>query len=64
MTLEREKQDRIKAALAESEARFLAGERSPKQLELEKINAEIKARNLKLVDIRSDGDCLYIGVLS
>merc|ERR1739838_868530 len=28
---EREKQDRIKAALAESEARFLAGERGPKQ---------------------------------
>merc|ERR1712189_13472 len=59
---EREKQDRIKAALAESEARFLAGERSPKQLELEKIQKSVSAQNLKIHEIRSDGDCLYSSI--
>ena len=45
---EKDRSDRLKAALKESEERFLAGERSPKQVEMAKIGDYCKGQNLKI----------------
>ena len=59
---EKDRHNRLKAAMKESEERFLAGERSPKQVELAKVGEYCKDKNLKIVDIRSDGNCLYASI--
>jgi len=59
---EKAKQERIKAALKESEEKFLRGELTPKIIEQNSIQNILTSRGLKVHSINSDGDCLYSSV--
>jgi len=59
---EKAKKDRIKAALKESEEKFLRGELTPKLIEQNSIQSILTCRGLKVHSINSDGDCLYSSV--
>jgi len=59
---EKANQARINAAIKESEAAFMRGEKTPRQQELQSVQDILRSLSLSMKDIPSDGDCLYHAV--
>merc|ERR1712037_80978 len=56
---EKERKNRIKAAIDEENEKFLRGELTPQAIEKERLNNLLKQNGLKRKSVPSDGDCMF-----